>query len=342
MTSRLPSPLRPLIAAAALILASLLTAAPAAAFDGDWTLTGSFARSTTPSFVGGFNPDDIDRVEATYDNRTKQLRLTLATFDAPSGDPVRVAFGMGRVDGTCALGAAELMITSQAAAQERTVSETVWEWSPPQERRTWSNTWPGTGWAYAGYDTWSRMYRWIKPGSWVPRTVQRTIIESDPTRLDRTAVLTRAGVDGTLITTTTVDAGGRDATWTFAAPQLDGLMADCLAITVPNRAAPFELAPPQPVTAPNPQPGDPVGPNDPDAIDLDQIDITATRRGTAIEVLLIGGETEHIGIRVRRASRTIPFRHRLLLRRQPTTVRAILIRLSDGTDWSAWETVPVR
>lgn len=341
MITRLSRPRRVALAGTALLLL-LLAATPASAFDGDWRLGGSFARSTAPSFNSGFNPDDIDHVEAAYDNRGKQLSLTLTTFDAPSGDPVRVRFGIGGDDGSCPADAAELLITSQPALIERTVTETVWEWSPPQERRTWSYTWPGTGWAYAGVDSWSRMHRWIKAGTWVPRTVQRVVQDVDPTTLERTAVLTRAGIDGSLMTTASAAAGSRATTWTFGAPQLDGLVADCLAIAIPNRAAPFAIlpvreAPPAPPVTPAPD-----VPLDGDEVDLEDVTVTATRRGTSIEILLGGGEAEAIGIRVRRASKTVPFRRRIVLRRQPDAVRSVQVRLSDGTEWSAWERIAVR
>lgn len=346
MTTHCFSPHRALLLAATLSALSLLAAAPATASEGDWTLSGSFARTTAPSFSSGFNPDDLDRAEIAFDSRTKELRLALATFDTPSGGPVRLTLGTGRPDGACALGAAEVTITSQAALVERTYPETVQEWSPPQERRTWSNTWPGTGWAFAGYDSWTRVYRWIRPGTWLQRTVYRTVVEADPLRLERTAMLTRLGVDGSLAATTTVDIGGRTAVWAFGAPQLDGLRATCAAITIPNRAAPYTIPPPQPDPAPTPAPtppmtGDPAA-DDPDAIDLEEIEITATRREGSIELRLTGGEAESIGIRVRRASRTVAFRSRLVLRRQPATVRSVLIRLHDGDAWSDWERVPVR
>ena len=344
MTTHRSSPRRALLLTAAAAALSLLVAAPATAYEGDWTLTGTFPRTTTPSFNAGFNPDDLDRAEIAFDNRTKELRLAVATFETPSGGPVHVALGTGRSDGSCALGTAEVTITSQPALIERTIMETVREWSPPRERRTWSNTWPGTGWAFAGYDTWSRMYRWILPGTWVVRTVARTVLEGDPLRLERTAVLTRRGVDGTLVATTTVDIGGRTSAWSFGAPHLDGLHAACAAITIPHRVAPYTIAPPQPEPVPAPAPPATDGPaaDDPDAIDLDEIEITARRRDGAIEVLLTGGEAESIGIRVRRASRTVAFRGRLVLRRQPATVRSVLIRLHDGDAWSPWERVPVR
>ena len=198
-----------------------LAVAPASAHPGDWTLGGTFERTTAPSFAGGFNPDDIDRIDVAFDNRAKQLSLTLTTFEAPSRGGVDIAFGNVQADGTCALGALDIAITTGEVLSERTISETVWEWVPPQERRTWSNTWPGTGWAFAGYDSWSRMYRWIKPGSWVARTVQRTIVEPDALRVTRTATLEREGVGGLLVDTAMADAGSLTTRWTFAAPQLD-------------------------------------------------------------------------------------------------------------------------
>jgi hypothetical protein len=335
-----------LLVVGALCLLGGLAAAPASAYPGDWTLGGTFERTTAPSFTGGFNPDDIDRIDVAFDNRAKQLSLTLTTFEAPSRGGVDIAFGNVQADGTCALGALDIAITTSEVLTERTISETVWEWLPPQERRTWSNTWPGTGWAFAGYDSWSRMYRWIKPGSWVPRTVQRTIVEPDALRVTRTATLEREGVGGLLVDTVLTDAGSLTTRWTFAAPQLDGNTADCLEILIPHRREPFTLASPPPVLPPAPlppaAPAGPVDDADPDAIELEPVVVTAVRRGATIELLLRGGEAETIGVRARHGSRTLPFRRRVVLRNQPSTVRAVLVRLSDGDTWAPWERIRVR
>jgi hypothetical protein len=337
-------PFRPSLVA--LCAASLLgvTAVPALGYDGDWTLSGSFERTTAPSFADGFNPDDIDRINLAFDNRAKRLSLSLSTFEAPSGGAIDVTLGTGLPDGTCALGAVHISITTGEVLRERIVDERVSEWVPPQERRTWSNTWPGTGWAYAGYDSWSRMHRWIKAGTWITRTVQRTIVEPDPLRVTRTATLERDGVGGTLLDVATVDAGSLTTRWSFAAPELDRTAADCLEVTVPNRRVPFVIAPPQPAPAPDAlAPAPPVDPTaDPDAIDLELVEVTAVRRGTTIELRLLGGDAEAIGVRARRGSRTLPFRRRVVLRNQPSTVRAVSVRLSDGAEWAPWERISVR
>jgi hypothetical protein len=66
------------------------------------------------------------------------------------------------------------------------------------------------------------------------------------------------------------------------------------------------------------------------------------RRGTTIELRLLGGDAEAIGVRARRGSRTLPFRRRVVLRNQPSTVRAVSVRLSDGAEWAPWERISVR
>ena len=83
----------------AVALASLAGAAGAQAFAGDWTISGEFARSSNPSFYGGFNPNDVDSVSATFDNRAKTVALQLEFYQAPERGAIYVAFGRGQTDG---------------------------------------------------------------------------------------------------------------------------------------------------------------------------------------------------------------------------------------------------
>lgn len=327
---------------------ALLGAAPAAqAFDGDWTIAGEFARTTTPSFAGGFNPNDINQVAVTYDNRAKQLSLDLSYFEVPGRDYVAVSLGAGQPDGSCLPDAITINISSRDLMTTHDVTETVPYWVPQQDRYTWYNTWQGYSWTYAGYDPWRRMYHWIKSGYWANRTVTRTVTEPDPNHYERVADLGRSGVDGVLESVASLDLGSTSMHWTFGSPLLDGTTADCVEIRVPGRASPFVLAPP--ATPPPADPADPGAPADPgsgtdpgaDEIDLTDVTVTATRRGTKID-LRMTGDAERIGIRVRKSSKTVSFRSAITLRNQPAVVRNVSVRFSDGTDWSDWERVPVQ
>jgi len=342
-------PIRRTSAAFISVLAiALLGAAPAAqAFAGDWTIAGEFARTTTPSFAGGFNPNDINQVAVTYDNRAKQLSLDLSYFEVPGRDYVAVSLGAGQPDGSCLPDAITINISSRDLMTTHDVTETVPYWVPQQDRYTWYNTWQGYSWTYAGYDPWRRMYHWIKSGYWAYRTVTHTVTEPDPNHYERVADLGRSGVDGVLESVATLDLGSTSMHWTFASPLLDGTTADCLEIRVPGRASPFVLAPP--ATPPPADPVDPGAPADPgsgtdpgaDEIDLTDVTVTATRRGTKID-LRMTGDAERIGIRVRKSSKTVSFRSAITLRNQPAVVRNVSVRFSDGTDWSDWERVPVQ
>jgi hypothetical protein len=97
----------------AVALASLAGAAGAQAFAGDWTISGEFARSSNPSFYGGFNPNDVDSVSATFDNRAKTVALQLEFFQAPERGAIYVAFGRGQTDGTCATSTMDIAIAAR-------------------------------------------------------------------------------------------------------------------------------------------------------------------------------------------------------------------------------------
>ena len=341
-------PIRPTRAALISVLAiALLGAVPAAqAFDGDWTIAGEFARTTTPSFAGGFNPNDIDRVSVTYDNRAKQLSLDLSYFEVPGRDYVQASLGTGQPDGSCLPNEITINISSRDLMTTRDVTEPVRYWVPQQDRYTWYNTWQGYDWTYAGYDPWRRSYHWIKSGYWAYRNVTHTVTEPDPNHYERVADLGRSGIDGVLQSVANLELRSTSMHWTFASPLLDGTTADCLEIRVPGRANPFVLAPPTspPPTDPaDPSPSlDPGSATDPgtDEIDLTDVTATATRRGTKID-LHMTGDAALIGIRVRKSSKTITFRPAITLRNQPTTIRNVSVRFSDGTDWSDWERIPV-
>lgn len=133
-------------------LASLAALPAAQAYTGDWAVSGEFERTTAPNFAGGFNPNDIDKVDATFNNRSKQLSLRLAYFEAPSRGNVYVSLGTGLADGTCNTGTLDVSIASRDITSTREVTETERYWVPSQERYTWSYSWPGTSWGYAGFD----------------------------------------------------------------------------------------------------------------------------------------------------------------------------------------------
>ncbi len=332
---------------AALVAAALLALAPtAAAHPGDWSLGGAFERTVAPSFQGGFVPDDVDRVDAVFDNRAKTLTLSLRFFQAPTRGELLVELGRAPGDGTCLTDAAAIRITAADLPVVRTETVTERTWVPDQHRWTFSAAWPGTGWTYLGWDAWRARHRWLRPGHWETRTTTREVVDVDPAVHERTAVLERDGVAGALPVAIRVGHADTQLAWTFAHPLLDGLAADCLEVRVPGRLAPFAVVPPappapEPAPAPAPDPVPPAAPDDPDVVDLEEVAVTATRRGALIELRLTG-DAERLQVRVRGASRTLAFRPRVVLRGAPEGARWVVVRAGDGADWSDWRRVPVQ
>lgn len=354
-----PSRLRgALIGAAAL---AALGAAPAAqAYEGDWTVSGSFERTTNPSFAGGFNPNDIDEVTAAYDNRAKVASLRLRFFETPSRGTIYAALGTGLADGTCDTGALDIAIASRDVTRTRQVTETETSWVDELEYRyTWSRyvAPDGEGWTYVGreYTRSSWQYKWMRTGHEETRTITRTITEVDPTQHERVATLERDAVDGELVDVERVANGATEMTWSWGHPLLNGVTADCIEIQVPGRRAPFVIAPPAtPAPTPNPAPAPAPAPTEPapapeepvttaEEVTLDDIAVSATRlSGGRIALSLTGGDAARVQIRVRRASKTVAFGPRIVLRNQAAGVRFVVVRFTDGADWSDWERVAVR
>ncbi len=341
-----------LIGAAA--LASLALAPAVHAYEGDWTITGSFERTTSPSFAGGFNPNDIDEVTAGYDNRAKVASLRLRFFEAPSRGTIYAALGTGLPNGTCDIGALDIAIQARDVTRTRQVTETETYWVDELEYRyTWSRyvAPDGEGWTYVGreYTRSSWQYKWMRTGHEETRTITRTITEVDPTQHERVGTLERDAVDGELVDVERVANGATEMTWSWGHPLLNGVAADCIEIQVPGRRAPFVIAPPAdpaPAPEPAPAPTDPA-PEDPiaaaDEVTLDDIAVSATRlSGGRIALVLAGGDAERVQIRVKRSSKTLAFRSRIVLRNQAAGVRYVVVRFTDGADWSDWERVAVR
>lgn len=328
---------------AALVAALALALAPtAAAHPGDWALTGSFERTVAPSFQGGFVPDDVDRVDAVFDNRAKTLALSLRFFQAPTRGEIAVDLGRAPGDGSCATGVATIRITAADLPAVRTETITERFWVPEQHRWTVSSAWPGPGWSYLGWDAWRGRHRWLRAGYWDARTFTREVADVDPSAHERTAVLEREGVAGALTAAIRVGHGDAAMAWTFGHPLLDGLAADCLEIRVAGRLAPFAVVPaPAPAPAPEPAPAPPSAGDDPDLVDLEEVAVTAVRRAGLVELRLTG-DAERVQIRARGASRSMAFRPRIVLRGTAATARWVAVRVGDGADWSDWLRVPVR
>jgi len=330
---------------AALVAAALLALAPAAsAHPGDWALSGAFERTVAPSFQGGFVPDDVDEVDVAFDNRAKTIALALRFFEAPTRGEVLVELGRAPGDGTCVTDAATIRITAADLTLVRTETVTERFWVPEQHRWTVSSSWPGTGWSYLGWDTWRARHHWLRAGYWDARTVTREVVDVDPSVHERTAVLERDGVAGALTATVRVGHGDVRLAFAFGHPLLDGLAADCLEIRVPGRLAPFTVVPPAapaPAPEPAPAPAPPTEAGDPDLVDLEDVAVTATRRGALIELRLTG-DAERLQVRVRGTARTLGFRPRVVLRGAPQAARWVVVRVGDGVEWSDWRRVPVR
>ena len=303
---------------------AVLAVAPAAqAYPGDWSISGEFERTTTPSFNGGFNPNDVDKFSAAYDNRAKTLALNLDYFQVPGRGNVYVAFGTGLPDGSCNTGAIDVTIASRDITSTRT-----------------SRVWVPAQW----YNSESRHF-W-RDGYWAIRTDSSV----DDEHYERVATLERDGVDGSLEQVVRLDSDVTEMGWTFGSPLLNGLAADCVEITVPGRRAPFVIAPPAaPVVSPAPPTGTtPTPPNsgttstdDPDEITLDEIATRATRIGSRIK-LAMTGDADQLQLRIRKSSKTLAFTNNLSIKNQPTSVRYVYIRFSDGTDWSDWDRVAIK
>lgn len=334
---------RSLVIAVAAI--SSLAVIPAAqAYQGDWYIQGSFERTTTPSFFGGFNPNDVDFVSASYDNRAKTLTLRLANFEVPSRDPVYISFGNAS-NGICVTGGLDVTITSRDITTTRLVSGTERYWIPAQE--LWAAYYPGPEWAYVGYNPSSNQYLWRRPGGWGYRDVTQNVVVVDPTSYERVATLHRAGIDGSLSSSAVVSLNALSATWTLSSLMLNNLSASCAEVKIPSRQLAYPWFPgwyAPPVTDPVPDPG--TDPNaDPGApeVTLDDIEATATRRGSKILVKIVGGEdadATEMGLRIKRSSKTLDFHPKVLVKN--STARYISVRFSDGVDWSDWQRIAVQ
>jgi len=304
----------------AVSLAVLAVAPAAQAYPGDWSISGEFERTTTPSFAGGFNPNDVDEFSAAYDNRAKTLAINLDYFQVPGRDNVYVSFGTGLPDGSCNTGAIDVTIASRDITSTRTSRV----WVPAQ----WYNS--------EGRHFW-------RDGYWTTTTTTGV----DPNHYERVATLERDGVDGSLQQVSQLDTGATEMGWTFGSPQLNGLTANCVEITVPGRRAPFVIAPPavpvtEPPAAPTPPPSTaPADPSPTDGVTLDEITTQATRIGSRIK-LTMNGDAAQLQVRIRKSSKTLTFSNSLSIKNQPTDVRYVYVRFSDGTDWSTWDRIAIK
>jgi hypothetical protein len=320
----------------AVALASLAGAAGAQAFAGDWTISGEFARSTNPSFYGGFNPNDVDSVSATFDNRAKTVALQLEFFEAPERGAIYVAFGRGQTDGTCTTSTMDIAIAARDI-----VGPTQIEYGYSMSRYTPPN---GEGWTYVarvrvGHEYYR--YQW-----------SRIVSGLDTANHERVAALSLDGVDGTLTSVSRVANTATEMNWSFGWPLLNGIQADCLEIEVPGHRNPYVIAPPatpapEPTPDPTPAPAPTPAPDPITAalttqeVELDDITTTATRRGTRV-VLRMSGSADEMQVRIRKASKTLNFASTVAVRNAPVAARYIQVRFSDGTDWSAWDRIAIR
>lgn len=105
--------------------------------------------------------------------------------------------------------------------------------------------------------------------------------------------------------------------WTFGSPPFNGLAADCVEITVPDRWAPFVIAPPAaPVVDPAPTPLLSTGVPDSsanDVVSLDEIITHPTRVGSRIKLTLTGDAAQP-QLQIRKSSKTLTFSNSLSLK----------------------------
>ncbi len=316
----------------AAVLASLAGAAGAQAYDGDWTLSGEFARDTSPSFYGGFNPNDVDSVSATFDNRAKTVALQLDFFQAPERGNIYVGFGTGQPDGSCSTGTMDIAITARDIVGP----------SHLENAFTYSRLTPpaGDGWTFMGRTEFHDHYRY----QWT-----RIVSGLDTANHERVGTLTLDGVNGALTSVTRVANTATEMNWSFGWPLLTNIQADCLEIEVPGHSRPYVIAPaadPTPAPAPTPAPDPTPAPaaSGPATvateITLDDIATTATRRGSRV-VLQMDGSADKVQVRIRRASKTLDFANTVAVRNAPADARFVQVRFSDGTDWSSWDRIAI-
>lgn len=207
-------------------------------------------------------------------------------------------------------------------------ARTEYAWTTSRSTRPAGEGWTSVG-RFSAQGYWRSQWSRIVPGL-------------DPEPYERVATLELDGVDGALTDAERLDNGATEISWSFGSPLLNGIEADCLEIQVPGRRAPFTVAPPatEPAPAPTPTPAPEAGGDGSETM-LDDMVVSAGRRGASIE-LRISGDAEKVQIRVRRASRTLDFRSRVILKNQDSRVRWVMVRFSDGADWSDWERVLVR
>lgn len=343
--------LRRLPALFAIALLPLVGAPAAHAFPGSWTMSGAFERSTAPSFWGGFNPNDVDRVLVQFDNRAKTLGLTLSYFEAPGRDVITVGLGLGRPDGSCNADALRVAITARDIMRTRTETVLVPYLIPGRTETRWTlaNISPGRDWHSAGYDEWRRQWRWIRivHATTGYRTETRTVTEPDPSTHARVARLERDGIDGSLEESATTLHGSTIHHWRFGSPRLDGLVADCLEIRIPGRARPYVIAPPPPPAPPEPEPApDPLPApeiEEPDEADEDETTATVARRSSSRVVLRLHGPTaDRVQVRIGRTQRTLRYRRTLAIPRVPPRTQTLRVRTQRNGAWSPWRVVDVR
>lgn len=341
---------RRLLCAGALVAGVLAVVPTAGAYEGDWIVEGEFARTTTPSFSGGFNPNDVDYVAVRFDNRAKELAVQLDFFEVPSRGNVYLSLGTGRFDGTCDAGALDLAVIAKdhIGQTTETIQVPYWVGGETQYATTWAPYGPGPGWEYVGYSSWTGLYKWKRytPGHYEYREETRTTTGVSSTEHERVATLERDGVNGDLTDTDVVDNDERQLQWTFAHPLLSDVAANCIEIHVPGRNAPFVLSPPAvpaPTPTPTPTPETPIADDGTiEELDFDEVTTTARRRSGRIELRMVGGDATQMQIKVRRTTKTVDFRRRVLLRGSSATAKAVSVRFSDGADWSEWERIVVR
>jgi hypothetical protein len=347
------------VAIGALAAAALAAAPAASAYEGDWTISDSFERTTTPSFSGGFNPNDVDAFSAAFDNRAKTVTVDLSWFEVPGRGGIDMAFGTGRADGTCQVGTIDIGVDARDVMRTREITETRRVWVDAFEYRyTWSRyaVPDGDGWEYVGR-FWTRsswQYRWERDGHWETHTTTREITEVDPDAYERVGTLELDGVNGSLSDVERLATGATAMRLSFGSPLLSNVVADCVEIRVPGRRAPFVIAPPatEEPTPVDPAPTDPT-PTDPapavvaaagiKTVDVGtkEIGVRAGRTGSRL-VIRVQGTARKVQVRTGRKTKTMRFRNRIALKGRSAKAKVVRIRFSDGNGWSSWATLRVR
>lgn len=326
-----------LITTSAIVMAMAgVLVAPAVAYDGDWTISQSFERTTSPSFSPGFNPNDIDSFVGSFDNRRKTLSFTLNFFDRPSDGSFEIHLGktVGSIcsdDVWLVVNYDSLYVTQTYTVESRTLVPDSYETSYTTDNRPPS----GTGWVYSGLT--GSGYQWVRfvPSHYVPSLETRTATVLDPNRHKRIARLIVSGIDSDLSQTIIVANNSQSWNFLFADPLLNRLQADCGYLLIPGRRVPYYMStnvtPPPVIDPPTVAPSLPIVTTTPSSKVL--------RSGSR---LTINNDGAADSIQIRVNGRTITKGYARSIKLRASNAKRIHVRFLLDGKWTPWKNINVQ